>query len=73
MSQQITLQELQSAKASVAGRLSRLRRTPMTYNSRGGKSPIAKLDAFSEGVEEMENILKEMQQRIDNARITIEL
>ena len=72
VTQQITLQELSSAKASVSGRLAQLRRTPYRYGQ-GGKSPIAKLDAFSEGIDTMERVLRDMQNRIDNAKITIEL
>lgn len=71
--QRITLQELTSAKASVSGRLAQLRRTPWRYGRDGSKSPIAKFDAFAEGIDEIENVYREMQQRIDNAKITIEL
>jgi hypothetical protein len=70
--QEITLQELNAVKKSVAGRLSRLHETPCRYDQ-SRKSPIAKIDAFSQGIDEMENILKEMQNRIDNVKITIEL
>jgi len=75
VTQQITLQELSAAKASVSGRLAQLRRTPYRYDRGrvGGKSPIAKLDAFSEGIDTMEKVLRDMQNRIDNAKITIEL
>jgi len=71
--QTITLQELSAAKASVSGRLSQLRRTPYRYDRAGGASPIAKIEAFAQGIDEMENVLREMQNKIDNARVTIEL
>ena len=44
--QQISLQDFQSAKNSVEGRLSRLKRTSRGYWSKSGKSPINRIGVF---------------------------
>ena len=61
-----------SAKKSVEGRLSRLRKIPSTSFMREDyKSPIAKIGCFNDEIDSMEKTLKSMQNRLDNATITI--
>lgn len=68
--QEITLEQLSSAKQSVSGRLSRLRiaRNNYSYNN---PTPIAQIDAFASDVDALEGILNGMVQRLNNAKITI--
>ena len=75
MAQQITLQQLQSAKRSVQGRRARLRRYYRPWRQGGGRhpSPIAKIEAFGRDIDDMERILDSMAERLDNAKITIEI
>ena len=74
MSQVVTMQELNAAKRSVGGRLSRLRNNYRGCPSWDKKAtPIAKITAFQKDVNDMEDILRSMQDRLNNARVTIEI
>lgn len=75
MAQQITLQQLYSAKNSVATRRDRLRKTKGSRRNhwQAGKSPIAEIEAFDRDIDDMDRILKGMEERLHNAKITIEI
>ena len=71
--QEISLSELSAAKSSIGGRLSRLRETRCNWYSDSYKSPIAKIDAFQTDIDTMEETLKSMKKRLNNAKITVEI
>jgi hypothetical protein len=74
MSQIVTLQELKAVKRSVGGRLSRLRESYRGYPYwTSSPTPITKITAFQKDVNDMEDILRSMKDRLDNAKVTIEI
>ena len=71
---QVTLKELYSAKKSIQGRLSRLKRTPGSWRRRVDQSsPIARIGVFSDEIDSMERTLESMRDRLNNAKINIEV
>jgi len=68
----VSLQDLNSARRSVDGRLRNLRRGSYRYGG-DGQSPIKRIGVFSAEIDQLEDTLRRMQSRIDNAKITIEI
>ena len=71
----VTLQELQAAKQSIGGRLHCLRKKRMSWRNRSTekRSPIAAVGFFDQEIDAMDKILRDMKNRLDNAKITVEL
>ena len=69
---EISLHEFYAVKRSVFGRLSRLRKIPQRWEE-GEDSPIQEIGVFEAEIQVMENTLLNMQTRLDNAKITIEI
>jgi len=70
---EISLREFSLLKGSVKSRLNRLRKTPHSWLRPSKKTPIQNCGFFEEEVNEMEKILYEMNKRLENAVITIEV
>jgi len=66
----ISLEDLNNAKRSVAQRLVRLRQNRKWCPR---KTPIEKLGCFDTEIQVMENTLRIMENRLDNATITVTL
>ena len=73
MAQQITLQDLQSAKKSVYARLRGI--DNIRYSDCRGRQGvgIGAIRAFDYDLDEMERMLQKMRDRLENAKITIEV
>ena len=71
-STEMTLRDLYSLKQSVRGRIDRLK-AYTRYDTSYQDTPIWKHGIFDSEVNRMEEILKGMQERLDNAKITVEL
>ena len=73
MSQQITLEQLHSAKKSVYARLRGIDNIrPSNWQGSKGRG-IGAIEAFSYDLDEMERTLRKIQDRLENAKITIEV
>ncbi len=73
--QEITIQQLNSAKNSLRGRRTRLKKTAATrFNGwTNGESPISAIDAFQSEINRVDDSYRRMQNALDNARITVEI
>jgi hypothetical protein len=77
--QETTLQALNAAKRSIGGRLGRLRKSRNRQYGWDGdydnekQSPIAKIGVFESEIDSMERTLESMRNRLDNAKVTIEI
>jgi len=76
MSTKTNFNTFSRAKRSVAGRLDRLKITRQAYLGFGGgggavKSPISEIGCFTDEIDSMEETLRSMQSRLDNATIKI--
>ena len=72
---QTSLKDLQAAKRSIGGRISRLKTVGGNrYNHYdSGPNAIAKLGVFNDEIENISRNLESMKNRLDNATITIEI
>ena len=76
MKREIDLYDFSSAKKSVHGRLTRLRKIQPRIRDWGCSSrpsPIARIGVFDADIDKMESILQDMQRRLEGARVIIEI
>jgi len=75
VTKEISIKELNALKSSIDGRLSRLRKCKPRFDDDWDSSPtpIEAIGVFSEEIDVIEKTLRKMQDRVNNAEITIEL
>jgi hypothetical protein len=66
---EVSINEVSRAQQSINGRLRRLKTVKKFWRTE--KSPIAAIGCFDNEVEEMENTLKKMSDRLNRAKVII--